>query len=80
MEADADEQEDSAILLHRTICAAVVGNLHGDPQEDDEVLISYLPLSHIYERFIEDMAFGASRPPIHIRVAALTLPYQLAGS
>ncbi|KAK4702917.1 long-chain acyl-CoA synthetase, partial [Phenoliferia sp. Uapishka_3] len=48
-----------AILLHSALAAAAVSNLHGSVLDDTGVFISYLPLSHIYERFCEDVAFIA---------------------
>ncbi|KAM0755922.1 acetyl-CoA synthetase-like protein [Meredithblackwellia eburnea MCA 4105] len=48
-----------AVLLHSSLAAAAVVNLHGSVLDSEGVLISYLPLSHIYERFCEDTAFAA---------------------
>lgn len=48
-----------AVLLHRTMATSVVSNLHGnDMAGDDEMFLSYLPLSHIYERFAESICLG----------------------
>lgn len=47
-----------AVLLHRTIAAAAVANLHGQNWAGaEEVFFSYLPLSHIFERFFESIMF-----------------------
>lgn len=47
------------MLLHRTMAAAVVSNLHGKEMTgDDEMYLSYLPLSHIFERFAQSICFG----------------------
>ena len=48
-----------AILTHKLLAICVVGHIYGRAFEDDDVMISYLPLSHIYERFTEDIAFYA---------------------
>ncbi|GAA95237.1 uncharacterized protein L969DRAFT_85040 [Mixia osmundae IAM 14324] len=55
----------AAVLSHRNLATAVISNLHGsdlDPDNADELFISYLPLSHIYERFVEEIAFFLAIP------------------
>jgi len=44
-----------AILTHRLLASCVVAHCHGRVVEKGEVAISYLPLSHIYERFSQDV-------------------------
>ncbi|OAV97152.1 hypothetical protein PTTG_02762 [Puccinia triticina 1-1 BBBD Race 1] len=53
-----------AVLLHRTIAAACVSNLHGSAwaQGDEDVFLSYLPLSHIFERFFEAILLAIGAP------------------
>ncbi|KAG0140300.1 hypothetical protein CROQUDRAFT_674731 [Cronartium quercuum f. sp. fusiforme G11] len=52
-----------AILLHRTMAAAAVSNLHGNEMTgDDEMYLSYLPLSHIFERFAQSICFAVGQP------------------
>ncbi|SGY39261.1 BQ5605_C003g02185 [Microbotryum silenes-dioicae] len=48
-----------AILLHSSLASAAVVNLHGSRFRAGGIFISYLPLSHIYERFCEDVALAA---------------------
>ncbi|KWU41597.1 acetyl-CoA synthetase-like protein [Rhodotorula sp. JG-1b] len=45
-----------AILLHRNIAGVVISTQHGHSIEADSVLLSYLPLSHVYEFFVEVIA------------------------
>ncbi|POY70557.1 hypothetical protein BMF94_6471 [Rhodotorula taiwanensis] len=45
-----------AILLHRNIAGVVVSTQHGHSIAEDSVLLSYLPLSHVYEFFVEVIA------------------------
>jgi long-chain acyl-CoA synthetase len=51
-----------AVLLHRTLASACVSNLHGSAwaQGEADLFFSYLPLSHIFERFFEGVLFGLS--------------------
>ncbi|KAI9618171.1 hypothetical protein H4Q26_012516 [Puccinia striiformis f. sp. tritici PST-130] len=53
-----------AVLLHRTITAACVGNLHGAAwaQGEEDLFLSYLPLSHIFERFFEAIVLTIGAP------------------
>ncbi|KAM0787287.1 hypothetical protein ACM66B_006520 [Microbotryomycetes sp. NB124-2] len=48
-----------AVLRHKTLASAAVANLHGGSMALGECFFSYLPLSHIYERFCEDCCFTA---------------------
>ncbi|GAA5957390.1 hypothetical protein JCM21900_006885 [Sporobolomyces salmonicolor] len=47
-----------AMILHRNVASVVVGSNHGGLMFPDSVLISYLPLSHIYEFFCEIIAIS----------------------
>ncbi|KAI5478889.1 long-chain acyl-CoA synthetase [Pseudohyphozyma bogoriensis] len=48
-----------AVLSHHNLASAAIASLHGnDSMEDNAVVISYLPLSHIYQRFAEDVALS----------------------
>ena len=38
-----------AVLTHRNLVASTISNLHGIVFNDDGLLLSYLPLAHIYE-------------------------------
>lgn len=38
-----------AILRHKTLAMATCSNLYGLELPDDGILMSYLPLAHIYE-------------------------------
>ncbi|KAH9817211.1 hypothetical protein DFH28DRAFT_1081430 [Melampsora americana] len=52
-----------AILLHRSMAASAVSNLHGNAfVGSDEMYLSYLPLSHIYERFLQSTCFAVGQP------------------
>jgi len=53
-----------AVLLHRTITAACISNLHGSAwaQGDQDLFFSYLPLSHIFERFFEAVILAMGAP------------------
>ncbi|EFP92558.2 uncharacterized protein PGTG_18556 [Puccinia graminis f. sp. tritici CRL 75-36-700-3] len=52
-----------AVLLHRTITAACVGNLHGSAWAGaEDIFLSYLPLSHIFERFFEAIILAIGAP------------------
>jgi len=46
-----------AILTHKLLANCVLGQVHGRTLETTDVMLSYLPLSHIFERFTEDIAF-----------------------
>ncbi|KAK7440178.1 medium-chain fatty acid-CoA ligase faa2 [Stygiomarasmius scandens] len=41
------------LLTHEMLALATQSNLHGLPLPDDGVILSYLPLAHIYERIAE---------------------------
>lgn len=53
-----------AVLLHRTLASACVSNLHGSAwaQGEADLFFSYLPLSHIFERFFEGVLFVIGAP------------------
>lgn len=52
-----------AILLHRSMAASAVANLHGNAfVGTDEMYLSYLPLSHIFERFLQSTCFAIGQP------------------
>lgn len=42
-----------AVLTHRNLVASTISNLHGIVFNDDGLLLSYLPLAHIYEVVIK---------------------------
>ncbi|TFK76601.1 acetyl-CoA synthetase-like protein [Pluteus cervinus] len=42
-----------ALLRHKNLAMAITSNMHGLSIADDAVLLSYLPLAHIYERICE---------------------------
>jgi len=42
-----------AILKHKTLAMATCSNMYGMALPDDGILMSYLPLAHIYERICE---------------------------
>lgn len=47
-------QPKGVTISHRNIVGASVGQLHGQAEtEAGDVALSYLPLSHIYEQFVE---------------------------
>ena len=47
-----------AVFLHKTIASVTLGHAHGARDASRvETLISYMPLSHCYERFSEDLVF-----------------------
>ncbi|KAL8277355.1 hypothetical protein RQP46_010195 [Phenoliferia psychrophenolica] len=48
-----------AVLSHGMLAGASVANLHGSVLDGEGIFFSYLPLSHIYARFCEDVAFCA---------------------
>ncbi|TNY23799.1 hypothetical protein DMC30DRAFT_388923 [Rhodotorula diobovata] len=50
-----------AMLTHRNIAAVVTSSEHGHDIREDAVLLSYLPLAHVYEFFVEAicLAVGA---------------------
>lgn len=49
------------MLTHRNIAAVVTSSEHGHDIREDAVLLSYLPLAHVYEFFVEAicLAVGA---------------------
>ncbi|TFK29789.1 long-chain-fatty-acid-CoA ligase [Coprinopsis marcescibilis] len=49
------------VLLHKTLAVATQANIYGMDLPDDGILLSYLPLAHIYERICEltTIALGA---------------------
>ncbi|KAH8920776.1 acetyl-CoA synthetase-like protein [Atractiella rhizophila] len=51
-----------AILTHASVTSAVLGNLHGGVNTAEDVALSFLPLSHIYERFIEEVTMCIGCP------------------
>ncbi|MBW0528599.1 hypothetical protein O181_068314 [Austropuccinia psidii MF-1] len=52
-----------AILLHSTLAAACVSHMHGFEWEfGNDSFLSYLPLSHILERFFESIVFTLGAP------------------
>lgn len=52
-----------ALLHHSALATACVSNLHSQTWvTDDEMMLSYLPLSHIYERFFEAYAIALGFP------------------
>ncbi|EGG06540.1 uncharacterized protein MELLADRAFT_116457 [Melampsora larici-populina 98AG31] len=52
-----------AILLHRSMAASAVSNLHGNTFVGvEEMYLSYLPLSHIFERFLQSTCFAIGQP------------------
>ncbi|KAK4053286.1 medium-chain fatty acid-CoA ligase faa2 [Microbotryomycetes sp. JL221] len=48
-----------AVLRHSALAAAAIATLHGGSMSVGEIYFSYLPLSHIYERFCEDSCLTA---------------------
>ncbi|KAL8278548.1 hypothetical protein RQP46_009040 [Phenoliferia psychrophenolica] len=48
-----------AIILHGALAASAVSQLHGLNIDSKGSQFSYLPLSHIFERLLQDMAFCA---------------------
>lgn len=52
-----------AILTHRLLASSALSSLHGAAMKnEDSILYSFLPLSHIYERFCEDVALALGAP------------------
>ena len=47
------DQSLGAVLTHRNLVSASVSNLHGIVFNNDGLLLSYLPLAHIYEVTVE---------------------------
>ncbi|KAH8917507.1 hypothetical protein BT69DRAFT_1339082 [Atractiella rhizophila] len=51
-----------AILTHASITSVVLGNLHGGIITAEDVALSFLPLSRIYEQFIEEFTMYWAKP------------------
>lgn len=59
MDAGTTGMPKGAILTHGLLANGALSSLHGAAMEDsDSILFSFLPLSHIYERFCEDVALA----------------------
>ncbi|KPV78022.1 uncharacterized protein RHOBADRAFT_40569 [Rhodotorula graminis WP1] len=48
-----------AMLTHRNISAIVTSSEHGHEIREGAVLLSYLPLAHVYEFFVEEICIAA---------------------
>ncbi|BGP12285.1 hypothetical protein JCM10213_000019 [Rhodosporidiobolus nylandii] len=47
-----------AVILHSNVAAVVTNTSHGNKMTEGTTLISYLPLSHIYAYFCEEITFA----------------------